>query len=207
MFVVKFCKSCLITYLGVIFAVGAMYFSFNLDSVGGVEAFRLALICLMLSGVCDMFDGKFARRCKREKLEKEMGIQMDSLADTICFLVVPVVIMYSMEMSNLVYLLIYAYFLISGITRLAYFNVSQEVDKVASCYNGLPVTSTAVIFPLLGLINIFVNFDNIELVFAFATVLIGFLFNFKIKIPKFKTNAMIIISALALLLLLAFILF
>lgn len=39
----------------------------------------LAVLCLALSGLCDMFDGKIARTKKdRTEIEKRFGIQIDS---------------------------------------------------------------------------------------------------------------------------------
>ena len=56
-----------LTYLSLISGIVGMKFA----SEGRGE---LAIICLILSGVCDMFDGKVARMCKRTKEEKEFGI-------------------------------------------------------------------------------------------------------------------------------------
>lgn len=44
-----------------------------------------AVICLMFSGFCDMFDGIVARTKKdRTDEEKRFGIQLDSLSDIVC---------------------------------------------------------------------------------------------------------------------------
>ena len=48
--------------------------------------FRTAIVCLALSGLCDMFDGKIARTKKnRTEDEKLFGVQIDSLCDVVCF--------------------------------------------------------------------------------------------------------------------------
>lgn len=45
---------------------------------------------LLLSGLCDAFDGRVARRKKdRSQMEKKYGIQIDSLADLVAFGVLP----------------------------------------------------------------------------------------------------------------------
>ena len=49
----------------------------------------MAYLSLLISGICDMFDGKVARKCKRNKKEKMFGIEIDSLADTVNFLLLP----------------------------------------------------------------------------------------------------------------------
>ncbi|WP_263850158.1 CDP-alcohol phosphatidyltransferase family protein [Ligilactobacillus ruminis] len=48
-----------------------------------------ACVCLLLSGICDTFDGKIAQTKERTQHEKRFGIQLDSLADTVCFGVLP----------------------------------------------------------------------------------------------------------------------
>ena len=68
----------LVSFLGLSFAMG-----------GNIQA---ALLCLMISGVCDMFDGKIASTMERTKQQKRFGIQIDSLSDLICFGVLPAVI-------------------------------------------------------------------------------------------------------------------
>lgn len=193
-----FKKSCLITYIGIILGVLAMYFAFCKIACSEVDVVRYALICLMFSGVCDMFDGKFARCCKRTEEEKEFGIQLDSLADTFCFLVVPVVIMLALRLDSLPCLLIYMYFIIAGVTRLGYFNVKADTDKVVDYYTGVPVTTTAIVFPLVGLLHTLVTPKTFGIILIALTAIIGFLFNFKIKVPKFTSKwYYIILSILA----------
>ena len=52
-----------------------------------------AVCCLAFSGLCDMFDGKIARTKKnRTEEEKCFGIQIDSLADIVCFGILPIVL-------------------------------------------------------------------------------------------------------------------
>ena len=84
----------LLTYLG--FASGVF---------GIIEAFNgrifPAIICLMFSGLCDMFDGKVARTKKKRTVEeRHFGIQLDSLSDLVCFGVLPAVIGYSLGLNQ-----------------------------------------------------------------------------------------------------------
>lgn len=55
---------------------------------------RQALICLMISGVCDMFDGTIAATKDRNRQEKRFGIQIDSLNDIVAFGVLPALFVY-----------------------------------------------------------------------------------------------------------------
>ena len=56
---------------------------------------RLAVFCIIGSGLCDMFDGVVARSKKdRTQDQKNFGIQIDSLVDVIAFGVTPAAVFY-----------------------------------------------------------------------------------------------------------------
>ena len=66
------------------YTVVLTYISLGISVLGITMAlegnFRMAIFCLALSGLCDMFDGKIARTKKnRTEDEKKFGIQIDSL--------------------------------------------------------------------------------------------------------------------------------
>ena len=82
-------KSVILTYIGAISAVIGMSLSFS-------GKMKYALICLIVCGVSDLFDGMIARRCKRTDEEKEFGIEIDSLTDMVSFALLPVIISLSM---------------------------------------------------------------------------------------------------------------
>ncbi len=197
MFIVKINKSVLLTYLGIIFAVVAMYFSFTKIAFAEIDYLRYSLVFLMLAGICDMFDGKVARMCKRTKEEKEFGIQIDSLADTVNFLCLPVVIMLSLGMNSVLNLIIYCIFILCGVSRLGYFNVHASLDSPVKFYNGLPVTSTSIVYPVIGLLHGKIPDCAFCTILLIVTALVALLFVFRIKIPKFKGIAYIIIPILA----------
>ena len=118
---------------------------------------RAALICLFISGVCDMFDGKLASTRKRTREEKRFGVQIDSLSDLVCFGVLPAAaVCLACGMSRMSFCL-GALYLLCALIRLAWFNVDEEKrqdreDGRRTVYHGLPVTAAALIFPaLLGL--------------------------------------------------------
>ena len=61
-----------------------------------------AVCCLAFSGLCDMFDGKIARTKKnRTEEEKCFGIQIDSLADIVCFGILPIVLGFKLGMCHI----------------------------------------------------------------------------------------------------------
>lgn len=200
MFIINIKKSVLITYLGVIFAALSMYFAFTKIAFSEIGYLKFSLIFLMLSGVCDMFDGKVARACKRTKEEKEFGIQLDSLADTVNFVVLPVIIMLSLGLTTIIDVVIYAFFIICGISRLGYFNINANLDKPVKEYTGLPVTSTAVIYPVLGILHGIIPENIFCAMYLAMTIIVGLLFITNIKIPKLKGIAYVIIPILAIIL-------
>ena len=107
---------------------------------------------LFFSGLCDMFDGMVARTRQRTEEEKKFGIQLDSLSDLVCFCVLPAFIGRQLGLTALWQQLLLATFALCGLIRLAYFNVAEEMRQktttgVRRHYNGLPVTTTALIIP------------------------------------------------------------
>ena len=193
MFFIRLKKSVIATYLGVVFGVLSMAFAFSKIAFAEVDYIRYSLILLILAGICDMFDGKIARMCKRTEEEKEFGIQIDSLADTVNFVVLPVVIMLSLGMTSIFDIVIYVLFVICGISRLGAFNCKANANGPVEYYTGLPVTSTAIIYPLLGMLHGKISEYMFSMIYIIATLIIAVLFITKIKIPKFKKNIYYII--------------
>ena len=200
MFIVKLHKSVIITYIGVICAVISMYFALTKMAFSEVNYLRYSLIFLIFAGICDMFDGKVARMCKRTEKEKEFGIQIDSLADTVEFVVLPVVIMLSLGMDSIIDVIIYAIFTMCGVSRLAYFNVNASLDNPVKFYNGLPVTSTAIIYPIFGLLHGSIDEDIFKIIYIVITLITAILFVYKFKVPKLKGKAYIIVPILGVIL-------
>ena len=116
--------------------------------------FRWAIFCLALSGLCDMFDGKIARRKKdRTEDEKRFGIQIDSLCDVVCFGVFPIVLCYNLGMRHVLSIALLVFYGLAGVIRLGYFNVmeekrQEESSEVRKYYQGLPITSMSIALPL-----------------------------------------------------------
>ena len=116
-----------------------------------------AICCLVLSGICDMFDGVVARtKADRTVDEKNFGIQIDSLVDVISFGVFPAVFLYFSGVNTVYGLAILCMYVLCAVIRLAFFNVLEAKRQMteggcAKGYRGLPVTCSAIIFPLLYL--------------------------------------------------------
>ena len=137
-----------LTYLGLVSAVVGISLALGGMPMG-------AVVCLMISGVCDLFDGKIARTKKdRTDEEKSFGIQIDSLCDLVCFGVLPAVLGMTIGASAWWQIAIEALFVLCGVIRLGYYNVSEiirqkETSANRSSYKGLPITMSAMFVPLL----------------------------------------------------------
>ena len=133
------------------YTVVLTYISLTISVFGMTRAlagdFKVAILCLALSGLCDMFDGKIARTKKnRTEDEKKFGIQIDSLCDVVCFGIFPAMICYCLGMNRIPGIIILGMYCVASVIRLAYFNVMEEkrqneTDELRLYYQGLPITS------------------------------------------------------------------
>lgn len=182
--------SVILTYLGVGLSIFGMTQALTCS-------YDIAILCLALAGACDTFDGKVARSMKnRTKEQIIFGVQIDSLCDAICFGVTPAVIAYSMGMNNPFGIAVEIVFVLCGVIRLAYFNVLEELKheepekEDRKCYHGLPITSIAILFPILYMFRPLVSEQLFLTALPFAMLAIAFLYilDFKLKKPS---NAMV----------------
>lgn len=158
LFVGCFNKSVILTYVGLAAAISGIFVTLM---GGDIKAFFIANILLIVSGICDLFDGVVARKCKRNDTQKAFGIQIDSLVDVIAFLVFPAtLLMKSLSgVTGYVGLVISIVYVICGVTRLAWFNITT--DGNTKFYSGLPVTYSALIIPVFNLIVSFTLVQNL----------------------------------------------
>lgn len=177
----------ILTYLGLVSSMFGIFSASN----GRLD---LAVICLIISGICDMFDGKIARTMDRTKDEKRFGIQIDSLCDLVSFGILPVSIGISVTGYKLSYALVYAFYVLAAVIRLAYYNVTEEnrqdvEEKEREYYEGLPVTNITIIVPILFIlrrirfINLFFSVIYGIMIFIVACL---FILGFKLKKHPFR---------------------
>ena len=181
MFVGKWNKSVILTYAGLLLSVLGIFLAFTADKI------NYSYCCLMLAGICDLFDGTVARRCKRTEEEKMFGIELDSLVDVMSFIALPICIFIAMGLTHTWYIVLYMIFALFGVARLAYFNIATaDSEKAVKYYIGLPVTYVALILPLLYLLRC-VLADNIFIpVFTCGIVAVSILEIIRVNIPKPK---------------------
>ena len=183
----------------------------------------VGIFFLMISGLCDTFDGRVARR-KKDRTPREMsfGVQIDSLADLVAFGVLPPCIGMAMLRSSerftdqphvflqgegdkriiypIVLMVICCVYVLAALIRLAYFNVLEEerrkveTEKTPKGYVGLPVTSAALIFPTVMLVHYRTRADLTLLYFG-VMLLTSFLFVSKMEVPKPKLKGILVMIA------------
>lgn len=182
LFIGKYNKSVILTYVGIAVA----FWGISLAAEGRLA---LAMICLILAGICDLFDGVIARRCKRDGEAREFGVQIDSLADVINFLALPGVLgLYLMRgIGAFRYPILFGYIL-CGVIRLAWFNTSAAAGGSVSHYDGLPVTYSALIFPIVWVL---LNFGDgtvdalpTAVIWSAAYAVTALLFILNVKVAK-----------------------
>ncbi len=174
----------ILTYMSLISAVLGTVFAHK-----GI--FGAAMLCLFLSGFCDAFDGKVARTKKnRTDDEKAFGIQLDSLCDVVSFGMAPAFSLYCMGVNSTLGMVILCGYCVCAVIRLAFFNVQeakrQQVESGANkYYRGLPVTTSAIIFPVYYLLKsllpgkVFVT----GLYILAAVTAFLFIYDFRVKKP------------------------
>lgn len=177
----------ILTYLSLISALFGTHLAFRGEPVG-------ALICLLLCGAFDSFDGMVARTKKgRTEEEKKFGIQIDSLVDMFSFGIFPAIIGYTMGLNGWLWFAIFALYAICAVSRLGYFNVAEEMRQKETTekrkyYQGLPVTSSSLIFPAVYLLKAAVELGTMQGIYGIMmlVVALAFVIDFKVIKPGLK---------------------
>ena len=147
-----------------------------------------AVFCLLAAGLLDCFDGRIARTKKdRSHQQQSFGIQIDSLNDVLCFGALPV--WYGAALCV---------FTLAGLIRLAYFNVTEEERQQTEgggrkYYLGLPITASALVFPLFYLLGLLL--PGGPYILAAGMLLLAALYVTPLRIPKPGLAAICLLSA------------
>ena len=178
----------ILTYIGVVSAVLGV----GLSMYGRTS---MAVVCLMVSGFCDLFDGSIARTRARTINEKKFGIQIDSLADLICFGILPAAIGFSIGMTRWYEAAVLVVYVLAALIRLAYYNVTE--DEIEFCengkrvyYDGLPVTTIAILIPMIYTLRPVMK-NGFLLLYALCLLLTAIAFLVKVKVRKLGMKGMI----------------
>ncbi len=119
--------------------------------------FIIAIALAWIGGAFDIFDGKIARKYK---LSNEFGVQLDSFADFLSFVLVPVFLIFqAVYVPQLDSVLLVAasvisiYYVISGLRRLIHFNLNADAGEVENYFTGVPTPLGAILLWLVYLTN------------------------------------------------------
>ncbi|AKF24057.1 phosphatidylserine synthase [Sulfurovum lithotrophicum] len=169
----------IVTYLNVSLGVIAIYFIVK-------EDFFTAIILAWIAGACDIIDGKLARKYE---LSTEFGIQLDSFADFISFVVMPpFLLFYSLKGSftsgweELIVGLVFIAYIILGLRRLVEFNLKVDAGEVAKYFEGVPTPLGAI---LLWVLYLLFSYHIVPSVFIITLLVVGIAWslNSQLKIP------------------------
>lgn len=171
----------ILTYIGMVVSFAGI--SWTIDGRTG-----MGIICLLIAGVCDMFDGTVASLRERTKQEKRFGIQIDSLSDLISFGVLPVIIACRQIPFDRVVATCSGIYLLCGLIRLAYYNVSEEErqdtsDAPRDYYYGLPITTSAIFIPIAYAVARWTR-TNMRFVWPGLLLVMAILFISPIRVKK-----------------------
>ena len=197
--------SVILTYIGLASSV------FGITQVlDNGHATAIAFLCLLFSGICDLFDGRIARAMKnRTDQEKVFGIQIDSLCDLVCFGVFPAVIGYSYGFNYGLGLISAIMIVLGAVIRLGYFNVMEEerqrnTTEHRKSYKGLPVTSVAMVLPLLYIGHTSIPKYAFPFVFQGFLILISILFLLKINVRKPSLKGILLLFTMGIIIILGY---
>ena len=168
-----------------------------------------AMLCLMASGVCDMFDGMIARtRKKSTDEEKRFGIQLDSLCDIVCFGVLPAATGITMAegQSTLLQVASWAFgalLILGALIRLAYFNVTEETRQATEggrrkSYLGVPVTTSAMVFPLMFALSLLLPAPLNLWIYPAFVLITALSFVTPVKVPKAHGKGLVVMGLIGL---------
>ncbi|MBO4235582.1 MAG: CDP-alcohol phosphatidyltransferase family protein [Firmicutes bacterium] len=205
-----------LTYISLMSAVSGI-----VVSLSGNGHPYFGMLFLLVSGLCDAFDGKVARKKQgRTKQEQSFGVQIDSLSDLVAFGVLPACIgvgvarvsskfdpisfVHTTKHTTIVsaiFITIALFYALAAMIRLAYFNVMAEEKMVEGSSNtifiGLPVTTAALIFPFILILRACTPLD-LTLFYFTALLVTGILFLGKFQIRKPGSRGLVIMLAIGL---------
>jgi len=170
----------LVTYLNITMGVMAIYFIVKGD-------FFTAIVLAWIGGACDIADGKLARKYN---LSTEFGIQLDSFADFLSFVVMPAFLLfYAVKqyvgisgVEELILGLVFIWYIINGLRRLVEFNLKVDVGEVEKFFEGVPTPLGAILLWVLYLLTAY-GVVNSGYIIAILVTAIAWSLNSKLKIP------------------------
>lgn len=127
-----------------LFTLANLFFGFWAIVSISKNDFFLAAIMVLAAGVFDALDGVMARLIKSTS---EFGAELDSLCDAVSFGIVPSYMLYKVYFYqfNELGVLFAALPALTGVLRLARFNIQVTGFEDKSYFRGMPIPSSAII--------------------------------------------------------------
>lgn len=200
--------SVILTYLGLASSVFGI--TQVIEVYKGQGNYSIAFLCLLFSGLCDLFDGRIARMKKdRTDREKVFGIQIDSLCDLVCFGVFPAILGYSLGFNKGLGLIAAIAIVLAAVIRLGFFNTveqerQQQTSEKRHEYRGLPVTSVAIILPIIYIAKGLVGPVLFPYIFQCILIVISLLFLIKFKVKKPQILGVLLLLVIGALIIIGF---
>ena len=146
--------------------------------------FFWAIILAWIAGGLDIADGKVARRYK---LSTEFGIQLDSFADFLSFVIMPSFLLFFAlnkvsTFDEIVVGVVFIFYIISGLRRLIEFNLKVDAGSVEKYFEGVPTPLGAILLWILYLLYSYGAISNIYII-SILVLMIAISLNSKLKIP------------------------
>jgi len=170
----------IVTYMNVAAGVTAIFFIVKGD-------FFTAIVLAWIGGAFDILDGKLARKYD---LSTEFGIQLDSFADFLSFVVMPAFLLFyavrqyssTAGVEEVLLGLVFIWYIINGLRRLVEFNLKVDVGEVEKYFEGVPTPLGAILLWILYLLTAYGVITS-GYVIAVLVTLIAWSLNSKLKIP------------------------
>ncbi len=176
----RFNAANLITFGNIACGVVAMYLIQQ-------HRFLPAIVLAWIAGGLDIADGKVARRYA---LSTEFGVQLDSFADFLSFVIMPAFLLFYAVgyyigiggAEKLILGTVFVLYIIAGLRRLVEFNLKVDAGEVAKYFEGVPTPLGAI---LLWLIYLMVAYGLIGSGYLVAVLVavIAWSLNSQIRIP------------------------
>lgn len=197
--IIGFYRGCdFVTMASTISAIVGMIFAINNHIITAVS-------CLILSGICDAFDGVLARRRENTKDQTTYGEELDSLSDVMAFGVLPVIITVCDCGNKLWFYPVFVFYVLCGLIRLAYFNMlAQKNDTDKSCFIGIPITAITIIYPIFYIAFRLTGVPFSEYIMLGMLFITGILYVVRIKVKKPDSIAKTVLAVLGVFIIIAF---
>jgi CDP-diacylglycerol--serine O-phosphatidyltransferase len=153
----------------------------NLFTIGNLLSGVFSITCMMngyigesvflifLAAIFDIFDGRIARKLK---VNSELGVELDSLADVVSFGVAPAILFHTLSPHSLLTSIAFLLYPTMGALRLARFSAKPTIGY----FIGIPIPLAGLTIATMGLFF----YTN-----QYITILLSILMVSPIRVKKF----------------------